>query len=119
VNTYYFNTDLRITLSGLKRHGTPGYGGGPKLILPGVCGVKTVRFMHNEIKQASRPRRDRNGNAIFYIYENEQRQDMVEAARLAKVDFSVQMVYNQERKLVHVVAGDVYSGPQNSDQAIS
>jgi nickel-dependent lactate racemase len=107
VNPYFFNTDLRITLSGLKRHGTPGYGGGPKLLLPGISGIKTIRFMHHEIRQATRPRRDQNGNAIFHIYENEQRQDMVEAARLAKVDFSVQMVYNQDRKLVHVVAGDV------------
>jgi nickel-dependent lactate racemase len=107
INAYYRNADVRITLSGLKRHGTPGYGGGPKLILPGVSGVKTIRYMHNTIRQANRPSRTADGKALFHIYENEQRQDMVEAARLAGVDFSVQMVYNQDRRLVHVTAGDV------------
>ncbi len=40
VNTYYHKADVKITLSGLKAHGTPGYGGGPKLILPGICSLQ-------------------------------------------------------------------------------
>jgi len=107
VNTYYHKADVRITLSGLKAHGTPGYGGGPKLILPGVSGIQTIRYMHQTIQQSRRPRADPNGVPIFRVWENEQRQDMLEAARKVDVHFSVQMVYNQERKLVHVVAGDV------------
>ena len=107
IDTYYAKADVKITLSGVRAHGTPGYGGGPKLILPGVSGIKTIRYMHETIKQSPRPRRDKDGVQIFHVWENEQRQDMIEAARLAGVDFSVQMVYNQERKLVHVVAGDV------------
>ncbi|MBI4877965.1 MAG: DUF2088 domain-containing protein [Acidobacteria bacterium] len=107
VNTYYHKADVKITLSGLKAHGTPGYGGGPKLILPGVSGIKTIRHMHQVVKQSRRPRADSNGVPIFRVWENEQRQDMIEAARRTGVDFSVQMVYNQERRLVHVVAGDV------------
>jgi nickel-dependent lactate racemase len=107
VNTYYRKADVRITLSGLKAHGTPGYGGGPKLILPGISGYKTIKYMHQEIKPPSRPGRTREGIPIFRIWENEQRQDMIEAARLVGVDFSVQIVYNQNRRPVHVVSGDV------------
>jgi nickel-dependent lactate racemase len=106
VNTYYVKADVRITLSGLKAHGTPGYGGGPKLILPGICGMKTIRYMHQEIKRAQRPTM-KDGVPIFRMWENEQRQDMIEAARKAGVDFSVQTVYNQDRRPVRVVAGDV------------
>jgi nickel-dependent lactate racemase len=107
VNTYFYNADVKITLSGLKRHGTPGYAGGPKLILPGVSSMKTIRFMHSQIKQAQRPSRDAQGREIYHVYENEQRQDMIEAARLAGVDFSVQTCYNHDRKPVKVFAGDV------------
>jgi len=107
VNTYFHKADVKITLSGLKAHGTPGYGGGPKLILPGICSFKTIWYMHNEIKRKRRPWRDADGLEIFYMWENEQRQDMIEAARLVGVDFSVQTVYNQERKAVMVVAGDI------------
>ncbi len=107
VNTYYHKADVKITLSGLKAHGTPGYGGGPKLILPGICSYKTIHYMHNEIKRARKPRTDANGVPIFYVWDNEQRQDMIEAARFVGVDFSVQCVYNHERKPVKVVAGDI------------
>jgi hypothetical protein len=107
LNAYYHKADLKITLSGLKYHGTPGYGGGPKLILPGICGMKTIRHMHMKIRRAPRPRVDADGIPIFRIRENEQRQDMIEAARLAGVEFSVQIVYNHERQAVNVVAGDI------------
>jgi nickel-dependent lactate racemase len=103
----FCGADVRITISGLKRHGTPGYGGGPKLCLPGLSGVKTIRYMHNVVKQASRPRVDGNGVPIIHVFENEQRQDMIEAARLMGVDFSVQCCYNQDRKLVKIVSGDI------------
>lgn len=106
VNTYYHKADLKITLSGLKAHGTPGYGGGPKLILPGVCGMKTIRYMHETIRRASRPYM-KDGVPIFRMWENEQRQDMIEAARKVNVQFSVQTVYNQDRRPVRVVAGDI------------
>jgi len=107
IDTYYAKADVKVTLSGLKAHGTPGYGGGPKLVLPGLSGIKTIKFMHETIKRSPRPRTDADGVPFIRVWENEQRQDMIEAARLASVDFSVQMVYNQERKLVNVVAGDI------------
>ena len=119
----FCGADVNITVSGLKRHGTPGYGGGPKLCLPGLCGVKTIRYMHNAIKQAARPRVDGNGTPIIHVFENEQRQDMIEAARLMGVDFSVQLCYNQDRKLARVVAGDIVKahprGPKDGMSAVT
>jgi nickel-dependent lactate racemase len=88
VNTYDHKADVRITLSGLKAHGTPGYGGGPKAVLPGLSGMKSIRYMHEEIKRAPRPEKDADGIPIFRVWENEQRQDMIEAARRVGVDFS-------------------------------
>jgi len=107
INTYYHKADVKITLSGLKAHGTPGYGGGPKMILPGVAGMKSIRYMHEEMRRAPRPEKSPDGIPIFRMWENEQRQDMIEAARRVGVDFSVQIVYNQDRRPVHVVAGDI------------
>jgi nickel-dependent lactate racemase len=107
INTYYSKADVKITLSGLKAHGTPGYGGGPKMIMPGLCGMKTIRYMHQEIRRAPRPEKGPDGVPILRVWENEQRQDMIEAARRVGADFSVQIVYNQDRRPVHVVAGDI------------
>ena len=107
INTYYCKADVKITLSGLKAHGTPGYGGGPKLILPGISGMKSIRYMHTEIRRSPRAAADNHGIPIFRLWDNEQRQDMIEAARRVGVDFSVQTVYNQNRRPVRVVAGDI------------
>jgi nickel-dependent lactate racemase len=107
INVYYYKADVKITLSGLKAHGTPGYGGGPKMILPGIAGMKSIRYMHQEIQRPRRPRTDPDGTQIFYVWNNEQRHDMIEAARRAGVDFSVQIVYGHRRQPVHVVAGDI------------
>ncbi|GAG14556.1 unnamed protein product, partial [marine sediment metagenome] len=41
------------------------------------------------------------------IFENDLRLDMIEAARLAGVDYSVQIVYNGKREPVAVYAGDI------------
>jgi hypothetical protein len=41
------------------------------------------------------------------MHQNERRQDMIDAARAVGVNFSVQTVCNQDRKIVHVVAGDI------------
>jgi lactate racemase len=107
LDTYFAKADVKITLSGVRRHSLPGYGGGPKLILPGLAGVRTIRYNHETLKQSPRPRTNADGLPIFRVWENEQRRDMIEAARKVQVDFSVQMVYNQERRLVHVESGDI------------
>lgn len=107
VNSYYNQADLKITISGLKAHGIPGYGGGPKSIIPGIAGMKTIRYNHLVLKQKPRKRVAEDGKSIFYVWNNEQREDMIDAARAVNVQFSVQVVYNHERRPVHVVAGDV------------
>jgi nickel-dependent lactate racemase len=106
-SSYYHKADVRITLSGVRAHGTPGYGGGPKLVLPGISGVKTIRYMHQTVRQSPRPRTDADGTPIFHVWENEQRRDMIECSRRVGIDFSLQMVYNHQRKLVRVEAGDI------------
>ena len=40
-------------------------------------------------------------------YRNDTPLDMIEAARLARVDFSVQIVYDGKRKTCGVFAGDI------------
>lgn len=106
-NAYYYKADVKITLSGVKAHGFAGYGGGPKLILPGVSGIRTIRYNHLVIKQSRGGRKDENGIPIVNYWHNEQRHDMLEAARKVGVNFSVQTVYNHERRAVEVVAGDI------------
>jgi lactate racemase len=100
VNQTFAAADLRITLNGIKVHQRAGYGGGAKSILPGVASIDTVKYNHETIGGSSRD----NGLKIFH---NEVRLDMEEAARMAGIDFSVQVVYNRRRRTCAAFAGDI------------
>jgi nickel-dependent lactate racemase len=101
VNTLFLQADLRITLGGVKVHTIAGYGGGPKAVLPGVAGLSTIRHNHQVVARSNKT----VGEAK--VFKNEVRLDMVEAARMAKVDFGVQIVCNGRRRVCEVCAGDV------------
>jgi nickel-dependent lactate racemase len=107
VSSFFLRSDLKITLSGVKAHpDSAGYSGGPKLVLPGICGISTIRYMHEVIPRPAREKRS-DGTEIIHVWQNERHQDMIDAARKVGIDFSVQIVYNQDRQPVCIVAGDV------------
>ncbi|MCX6621516.1 MAG: lactate racemase domain-containing protein [Acidobacteria bacterium] len=101
INRNFLAADVRITISGIKLHNIAGYGGGAKSVLPGVAGFDCIKYNHKTIA-------DNNRTAVeARIFHNDVRQDMEQAARLARVDFSVQLVLNGYRKVAGVFAGDV------------
>ena len=101
VNKLFLAADLRITISGVKIHGLAGYSGGAKAVLPGVSGFQAVHHNHMVIGKGNKT----VGEAK--VFGNELRRDMEEAVRMAKVDFSVQVVYNNRLQPCRIFAGDV------------
>jgi hypothetical protein len=101
INQTFMAADLRICLSGIKVHGQAGYGGGAKGILPGIAGITTIAYNHEVVLGNTRTARP------GWVFKNEMRLDMEEAARLAKVDFTVQMLYNQKLQPTAVFSGDI------------
>lgn len=100
VNQNFAAADLRVTIGGVKVHPRAGYGGGAKSLLPGVASIETIKFNHEIIGASS------HDNALK-VFHNELRLDMEEAARLAQVNFSVQVVYNRRRRTCALFAGNV------------
>jgi nickel-dependent lactate racemase len=103
VNHHFAKADIRVTVSGIKAHGTAGYGGGAKAVLPGVAWVESIDFFHRTITGLGT--NPTVGTAK--VFENDVRKDMEEAARLAQVHFSVQIVYNERREPAEIFAGDI------------
>jgi nickel-dependent lactate racemase len=101
INQTFMAADLKICLSGIKIHGAAGYGGGAKAILPGVAALTTIAHNHLVILPNTKTA------GPLRIFKNECRLDMIEAARLAKVDFTVQTIYNQKLRPTAVFSGDV------------
>ena len=102
MNKEFASADLRICISGVKKHRWAGAGGGGKAVLPGVSSIETIFYNHGVI-EGHRPENRR----IWWIRENPERLDMQEAARMADLNVSVNSVYNGSRRLIGLAAGDV------------
>ncbi|HUW93924.1 MAG TPA: lactate racemase domain-containing protein [Bacteroidales bacterium] len=110
VNYLFSGADLRITVSGIKGHGDAGYGGGAKAVLPGVAWINSIDYFHRTIScRGTNPT-----IGLAKVFNNDIRLDMEEAARLADVNFSVQIVYNEHRKPIDIFAGDIVEAHHNA-----
>ncbi|HYM13293.1 MAG TPA: lactate racemase domain-containing protein [Bryobacterales bacterium] len=101
INDTFMAADLKVTISGIKVHSFAGYGGGAKAILPGVAWIDTIQYNHGTIAAKNKT------TGQVKTFKNEARLDMIEAARFANVDFSVQILINGHRKVVGVYSGDI------------
>jgi len=101
LNQTFLAADLKICLSGIKVHNDAGYGGGAKAVMPGVAHLDTIEYNHNKILRETRTA------GPVRVFKNEMRLDMIEAARMVRVDFSVQIVYNHKLQATHVFSGDI------------
>ncbi|MER3446609.1 MAG: hypothetical protein C4291_07075 [Candidatus Dadabacteria bacterium] len=78
----------------------PGFSGSSKIIMPGVCGIETVRYMHNYIKGANQ-----RGGSL----QNNIRLEIEEVSSRVGLDFIVNVVLNQKRQIVDLFVGDKIS----------
>jgi nickel-dependent lactate racemase len=99
VNRVFAEADVRVLLGDVGFHYYAGYGGGRKSVMPAVSGEETIKHNHAMLLHANA----RSGN----LTENPVHQDMTEAARLAKVDFIVNVVENKKGEIVKAFAGDL------------
>ena len=102
VNKEFALADLRICISGIKKHMWSGASGGGKAVMPGVSSIQSILHNHTSIPDAS-PDKRRN----WYVKGNYRRLDMQECARMADLDVSMNLVYNERRELVSLNAGHV------------
>ena len=94
-------TDLLVSEGFIEPHFFAGFSGGRKSVLPGVCDKTTVLGNHCGEFIAS-------PNARTGILEgNPLHIDMVAAARLAKLQFIVNVVIDEEKHTVAAFAGDL------------
>jgi nickel-dependent lactate racemase len=99
LNRIFVEADVKVLLGDVGFHYYAGYGGGRKSILPAVCGEETIKQNHALLLHA---------NARTGILENNPVHiDMTEAARLAKVDFIVNVVENKNGEVAKAFAGDL------------
>jgi nickel-dependent lactate racemase len=97
INREVMECDLRITLGIIMPHFGYGFGGGSKMVLPGVAGIDTITHNHR-ISEGTGPGR---------VKDNVRRLDSEEAARMAGFEFVINGFLNADCDVADLVCGDL------------
>ncbi len=108
VNKLVSEADITIGLGCIKPSFLTGYSGGPKILLPGVTGRKTSVTNHLLYEAlGANYVGSTEGNRVCILDGNPVWEDMLEAARMAKLSMVLNVVLNTRKELVRMVAGEV------------
>ena len=99
VNREFYEADFKIGLGGIVPHPF-GWGGGGKIVEPGICGLETIYKVHR--LAASYRIHDLIGDP-----ENPVRREIDEVALKSGLNFIVNVVMGTEGNILGIYAGDV------------
>ncbi len=90
-------TDVRVCLGNIEYHYFAGYSGGVKAIIPGVCNAETIRQNHRWMTEP--------GAITANLDNNPVRADIEEAGEMVGVQFILNVILDEDEKVVNAVAG--------------
>ena len=100
INPEVARADVKIGISSILPHPMAGYGGGPKIIMPGVSNFEFIRNHH--MKHTIHPA------AVAGLTKgNPFQEDCMRVARSVGLTFSINCVYNQRAELIHIIGGSL------------
>ena len=100
INTKVVEADFRISTGFIEPHFFAGFSGGRKSIAPGVFSLRAV-YKNHSYKMIEHP-----CARAGILKGNPVHEDLVEQAKVARLNFIVNVLLNKKREITHVVAGD-------------
>lgn len=98
-NREFMSCDLKIGLGCITPHVHVGFGGGAKLILPGVAGIETINQFHNQLC------RDETRTGIGNFENNIMRAECDAAGDAVGLNFKVDCLVNRRGEITNLYAG--------------
>ena len=101
LNRHFVEADVRIVTGFIEPHFFAGFSGGPKGIMPGIAGLRTVMSNHgvNPINDPNATFGVTQGNPIW--------EEMRDIALRAGPSFLLNVTLNEQRQITGVFAGDL------------
>ncbi len=99
INPYVAFSDLIIGVGECMPHPCAGFGGGYKIIMPGVCSYRSVASHHFTWMRHRNSRVNLlDGNSFF--------EEIVDAGRLSRLTFKIDFIINERKEVIKAFAGD-------------
>ncbi len=99
LNRVFAEADVKILIGELGFHCYAGYRGGREGVIPGIAGEETIKHNYAMILSGNAKPGVLDGNPVH--------EDMLEAARLARVDFILNVLLSRKGEVVRAFAGDM------------
>lgn len=93
----YLEADLRVCTGNIEYHYFAGFSGGAKALVPGLCSYAAIRDNHSMMLAPTARAGILQGNPV--------RDDIDEAGGMVGVDYVFNVVLDEEKRVVHAVAG--------------
>jgi len=98
-NREFMACDLKIGIGCITPHVHVGFGGGAKVILPGVAGIETIYQFHNQLY------RDRERTGLGNFENNIMRAECDAAGKAVGLNFKVDCLVNRRGRITNLYAG--------------
>lgn len=105
INEEAMKCDLKIAIGMVTPHPASGYGGGGKIILPGVASFEAIEHNHRAAVEDAIAHRDNPIIGMGIFDNNPMRFDIEEAATLAGLDVLINCIVNMWGETVAIFAG--------------
>jgi len=106
VNAEVMNYDLKIGLGAIVPHPFNGFGGGAKIILPGITGLDTSADNHRlELPRALHDRDKPYSCSHGNLQYRDVREDAEEVAQLVGLDFKIDVLLNSNCQIIKLFSG--------------
>ncbi len=97
VNRTVMEADLKIGIGGIMPHDGAGFSGGSKILVPGVAGTQSARYLHDLLKGARA-----RGDSI----DNDFRRELDVITGRLGLNFIVNVILDHQRRVAGLFAGD-------------
>ena len=106
INAEFLKSDLRIGLGAITPHTMNGFGGGGKLLFPGIASIDTIQRNHITATDYLRERNLNSSKMTGNLEMRGMREEIEEMTRMAGQFFKVDCLYNSRLELIDLYAGD-------------
>ena len=98
INREYSNADYKIVTGNIEPHHFMGFSGGVKSASIGLTGRKTINTNHTFLLNEK--------SALGLYHENPMRQDVEEIGQIIGVDFALNTILDEEKRIISAISGE-------------
>jgi len=106
LNKEFVNADFKVGIGALLPHINVGFGGGGKIVLPGVASIETITHNHGPVPSRAKETGIDSNMGFGMCEDNAQLLDIEEACRMSGLDVKIDAVVNLQRDTTALFVGE-------------